>query len=56
MARWNPMGEGKEIWDQLLTEGQLDDKENPTPSEKGKAIAAAVRVAEIGRGQLYTLN
>ncbi|MGK7928665.1 MAG: GH116 family glycosyl-hydrolase, partial [Spirulina sp.] len=41
-ARWNPEGDGGEIWDYFAMNGSLPDLQNETPASPGEQIAAAM--------------
>ena len=43
-TRWNPAGNGAEIWDSFATDGSLSDSQNETPAEPGEQIAAAITI------------
>ncbi|MDB9313813.1 GH116 family glycosyl hydrolase [Spirulina sp. CS-785/01] len=44
MGRWNPEGDGGEIWDYFAHNGTLPDQENETAAEPGEQIASAFTV------------
>jgi non-lysosomal glucosylceramidase len=44
LGRWNPSGDGAEVWDYFATDGSLPDKENETPAAPGEQIAAAIAI------------
>lgn len=41
-ARWNPEGDGGDIWDYFAMDGSLPDLQNETPASPGEQIAAAM--------------
>lgn len=41
-ARWNPEGDGGEVWDYFAMNGSLPDLQNETPASPGEQIAAAM--------------
>ncbi|WP_204103271.1 MULTISPECIES: GH116 family glycosyl-hydrolase [Spirulina sp. CCY15215] len=41
-ARWNPEGDGGEVWDYFAMNGSLPDMQNETPASPGEQIAAAM--------------
>ncbi|MGB7444590.1 MAG: GH116 family glycosyl hydrolase [Coleofasciculaceae cyanobacterium] len=43
-TRWNPAGNGAEVWDSFSTDGSLSDSQNETPAEPGEQIAAAIAI------------
>jgi non-lysosomal glucosylceramidase len=42
--RWNPVGDGEEIWDHFAYNGSLPDREDETPASPGEQIGAAIAV------------
>lgn len=43
-TRWNPIGDGADIWQSFSTDGSLPSLQNPHPAESGERIAAAIAV------------
>ncbi|MDG2991389.1 bile acid beta-glucosidase [Candidatus Synechococcus calcipolaris G9] len=43
-GRWNPHGDGAEIWQTFGADGSLKNSENPKPAEPGEQVAAALAV------------
>ncbi|NER28520.1 MAG: bile acid beta-glucosidase [Symploca sp. SIO1C4] len=43
-TRWNPAGNGAEVWESFATDGSLGDTQNETPAEPGEQIAVAIAV------------
>jgi non-lysosomal glucosylceramidase len=43
-SRWNPTGDGSEIWDTFACDGSLSDYENETAADPGEQIACAIAV------------
>lgn len=43
-TRWNPQGDGSDIWDTFAHNGSLSDYENETPADPGQQIGAAIAV------------
>ena len=43
-TRWNPVGDGADIWERFSADGSLPDCQNETPAEPGEQIGAAVAV------------
>ncbi len=43
-SRWNPSGDGSEIWDYFAANGSLPDYQDETPAEPGEQIAAAMAI------------
>ncbi|MBP0018795.1 MAG: bile acid beta-glucosidase [Cyanobacteria bacterium SBLK] len=41
-ARWNPEGDGGDVWDYFAMDGSLPDLQNETPASPGEQIAAAM--------------
>lgn len=44
LGRWNPDGDGGEVWDYFAADGSLPDKQNETPASPGEQIAVAVAI------------
>ncbi|MBF2021338.1 MAG: bile acid beta-glucosidase [Hydrococcus sp. C42_A2020_068] len=44
LGRWNPNGDGSEVWDCFAANGSLPDTEDETPAEPGEQIAAAMAI------------
>lgn len=44
LGRWNPSGDGSEVWDYFAADGSLPDLEDETPAAPGEQIAAAMAV------------
>ena len=44
LGRWNPEGDGSEVWDSFAANGSLPDKEDETPADPGEQIACAIAV------------
>ena len=44
LSRWNPEGDGSEVWDSFAADGSLPDKEDETPADPGEQIACAIAV------------
>jgi non-lysosomal glucosylceramidase len=44
LGRWNPSGDGAEVWNSFAADGSLPDKENETPAAPGEQIAAAIAI------------
>jgi len=42
--RWNPAGDGEEIWHSFAHNGSLGDREDETPASPGEQIGAAIAV------------
>ncbi len=42
LGRWNPSGDGGEVWDWFAHDGSLPDQEDETPAAPGEQIAAAM--------------
>ncbi|MGF1478673.1 MAG: GH116 family glycosyl hydrolase [Cyanophyceae cyanobacterium] len=42
LSRWNPQGEGGEVWDSFAANGSLPDREDETPAAPVEQIAAAI--------------
>jgi non-lysosomal glucosylceramidase len=43
-GRWNPKGDGSDIWDYFAMNGSLPDYQDETPAEPGEQIAAAMAI------------
>lgn len=43
-TRWNPSGDGSEIWDSFASDGSLPDREDETPAAPGEQIATALAI------------
>lgn len=43
-ARWNPVGDGSDVWDFFSANGSLPDYQDETPAEPGEQIAAAIAI------------
>ena len=43
-SRWNPAGDGAEVWRTFATDGKLADNQDETPASPGEQIAAAIAV------------
>ncbi|MBZ8183221.1 GH116 family glycosyl hydrolase [Oscillatoria salina] len=43
-TRWNPHGDGSDIWDYFAMNGSLPDYQDETPAEPGEQIAAAMAI------------
>jgi non-lysosomal glucosylceramidase len=43
-SRWNPNGDGSDLWDFFAMNGSLPDYQDETPAEPGEQIAAAIAV------------
>lgn len=44
LGRWNPKGDGSEVWDTFAMNGSLPDQEDETAAEPGEQIATAMAV------------
>ena len=44
LGKWNPDGDGSEVWDYFAMDGSLPDQEDETPAEPGEQIAAAMAI------------
>ncbi|MGD2180593.1 GH116 family glycosyl hydrolase [Lusitaniella coriacea] len=44
LGRWNPEGDGGEVWDYFAGNGTLPDTEDETPASPGEQIAAAMTI------------
>ncbi|MEQ8995342.1 MAG: GH116 family glycosyl hydrolase [Coleofasciculus sp. B1-GNL1-01] len=43
-CRWNPTGDGSEVWNTFASDGSLSDVQDETPAEPGEQIAGAIAV------------
>ena len=43
-GRWNPAGDGSELWTSFATDGSLPNVDSETPAAKGEQIGAAITV------------
>jgi non-lysosomal glucosylceramidase len=43
-SRWNPKGDGSDIWDYFAMNGSLPDYQDETPAEPGEQIAGAMAI------------
>ena len=43
-SRWNPAGDGGDLWDNFAANGSLADYENETPADPGEQIGGAIAV------------
>ncbi|WP_017293498.1 GH116 family glycosyl hydrolase [Geminocystis herdmanii] len=43
-SRWNPKGDGSELWDYFAMNGSLPDYQDETPAEPGEQIAGAMAI------------
>jgi non-lysosomal glucosylceramidase len=41
-SRWNPQGDGSEVWDWFAANGSLPDIQDETPADPGEQIAGAI--------------
>ena len=44
LSRWNPEGDGSDVWDTFAADGSLRDREDETPASPGEQIACAIAV------------
>ena len=44
LGRWNPDGDGSEVWDYFAGDGSLPDTEDETPASPGEQIATAMAI------------
>jgi non-lysosomal glucosylceramidase len=44
LGKWNPNGDGSEVWDTFAMDGSLPDREDETPAAPGEQIAAAMAI------------
>ncbi len=42
LDRWNPLGDGGEVWDSFSADGSLPDQADETPAATGERIAGAI--------------
>lgn len=43
-CRWNPTGDGSEVWGTFASDGSLADVQDETPAEPGEQIGAAIAI------------
>ncbi len=43
-CRWNPAGDGAEVWHSFAADGSLGDIQDETPADPGEQIAAAIAI------------
>jgi non-lysosomal glucosylceramidase len=43
-SRWNPIGDGGEIWDSFAADGSLPDIDDETVTKSGERVAAAIAI------------
>ncbi|MEQ9355385.1 GH116 family glycosyl hydrolase [Coleofasciculus chthonoplastes] len=43
-CRWNPTGDGADVWNTFASDGSLSDVQDETPAEPGEQIAGAIAV------------
>jgi len=43
-SRWNPLGDGAEVWNTFASDGSLADFQDETPAAPGEQIAAAIAI------------
>ncbi len=43
-GRWNPQGDGSELWDHFAMNGTLPDHQDETPAQPGEQIASAMAI------------
>ena len=43
-TRWNPAGDGSDIWQTFSVDGSLPDRENETPADPGEQIGVAMAI------------
>ncbi|PSB02893.1 GH116 family glycosyl hydrolase [Merismopedia glauca] len=43
-TRWNPQGNGSEVWDTFASDGSLADYQDETPAAPGEQIAGAIAI------------
>jgi non-lysosomal glucosylceramidase len=43
-SRWNPAGDGAEVWRTFAADGKLADNQDETPASPGEQIAAAIAI------------
>ncbi|MEM8639191.1 MAG: GH116 family glycosyl-hydrolase [Cyanobacteria bacterium P01_G01_bin.54] len=54
IGRWNPDGDGGEVWDWFARNGMLPDPQDETPAEPGEQVASALAIrftVRPGRGK-----
>ncbi|MFP4008395.1 MAG: GH116 family glycosyl hydrolase [Spirulinaceae cyanobacterium] len=44
LGRWNPNGNGGDVWDYFAANGSLPDREDETPAAPGEQLAAAIAI------------
>jgi len=44
LGKWNPVGDGSEVWDYFAMDGSLPDQEDESPAQAGEQLAAAIAV------------
>ena len=44
LCRWNPAGDGRDVWDYFAANGCLPDSQDETPASPGEQIAGAIAV------------
>ena len=44
LSRWNPDGDGSEVWDYFAADGSLSDQQDETPADPGEQIACAIAI------------
>ena len=44
LCRWNPVGDGRDVWDYFAANGSLPDSQDETPASPGEQIAGAIAV------------
>ncbi|MEC4805331.1 MAG: GH116 family glycosyl hydrolase [Jaaginema sp. PMC 1079.18] len=44
LGRWNPHGNGGDVWDYFAANGSLPDREDETPAAPGEQLAAAIAI------------
>ncbi|MGL5941152.1 MAG: GH116 family glycosyl hydrolase [Waterburya sp.] len=44
LSRWNPDGDGGEVWDYFAADGSLPDRQDETPAAPGEQIACAIAI------------
>ncbi|MGK7952814.1 MAG: GH116 family glycosyl hydrolase [Xenococcaceae cyanobacterium] len=44
LGRWNPSGDGADVWDYFAGDGSLPDKQDETPAAPGEQIACAMAI------------
>jgi non-lysosomal glucosylceramidase len=44
LTRWNPNGDGSDVWDFFAANGSLPEREDETPAAPGEQIAAAMTI------------